>query len=78
MTAFRSNSSAEHDLIFIDDVRDIFENKISYSFKVDVETAWEPHMAVFYKILREKYDNRINLVYMSEECGSRLWGNVPM
>ena len=50
-------------------------NKDTYSFKVDVETAWEPHMAVFYKILREKYDNRIHLVYMAEECGSQLYIN---
>ena len=47
----------------------------AYSFKVDTETAWEPHMAVFYKIIREKYDNAIHLVYMAEECGSQLYIN---
>ena len=50
-------------------------DKDTYSFRVDVETAWAPHMAVFYKILREKYDNVIQLVYMAEECGSRLFIN---
>lgn len=47
----------------------------TYSFKVDTETAWEPHMAVFYKVIRERYDNAIRLVYMAEECGSQLYIN---
>ena len=51
------------------------QNKDTYSFKVEVETAWEPHMAMFYKIIREKYNNAIQLVYMAEECGSELYVN---
>ena len=47
----------------------------TYSFGVDVETAWEPHMAMFYKIIREKYNDAIQLVYMAEECGSDLYVN---
>lgn len=47
----------------------------TYSFKVDTETAWEPHMAVFYKVIREKYDDAIHLVYMAEECGSQTYIN---
>lgn len=47
----------------------------TYSFRVDVETAWEPHMAMFYKIIREKYSGVIQLVYMAEECGSDLYVN---
>ena len=47
----------------------------TYSFRVDVETAWEPHMAMFYKIIREKYSDVIQLVYMAEECGSDLYVN---
>lgn len=52
------------------------QDKDTYSFKVDTETAWEPHMAVFYKILREKYDDAIHLVYMAEECGNQLYINT--
>ena len=51
------------------------QNKDTYSFKVEVETAWEPHMAMFYKIIREKYNNAIQIVYMAEECGSELYVN---
>ena len=51
------------------------QNKDTYSFKVDVETAWEPHMAMFYKIIREKYNDAIQMVYMAEECGSDLYVN---
>ena len=47
----------------------------TYSFRVDVETAWEPHMAMFYKIIREKYNDAIQMVYMAEECGSDLYVN---
>ena len=50
-------------------------DKDTYSFRVDVETAWEPHMVMFYKIIREKYDNAIQLVYMAEECGSEIYIN---
>ncbi len=51
------------------------QDKDTYSFKVDTETAWEPHMSVFYKILREKYDDAIHLVYLAEECGSQIYIN---
>jgi hypothetical protein len=51
------------------------QDKDTYSFRVDTETAWEPHMAVFYKILREKYNDEIKLVYMAEECGNQLYVN---
>ena len=32
-------------------------------------------MAMFYKIIREKYNDAIQLVYMAEECGSDLYVN---
>ena len=51
------------------------QDKDTYSFRVDVETAWEPHMGMFYKIIREKYNDAIQLVYMAEECGSDLYVN---
>ncbi len=51
------------------------QDKDTFSFRVDVETAWEPHMAMFYRIIREKYNNAIQLVYMAEECGSELYVN---
>jgi len=51
------------------------QNKDTFSFRVDVETAWEPHMAMFYKIIREKYNNAIQLVYMAEECGDDIYIN---
>lgn len=51
------------------------QNKDTYSFRVDVETAWEPHMAMFYKIIREKYNDAIQIVYMAEESGSEVFVN---
>ena len=50
-------------------------DKDTYSFRIDTETAWEPHVTVFYKVIREKYENAIQLVYMAEECGSQIYIN---
>ncbi|MBQ8092257.1 MAG: hypothetical protein IJ242_01595 [Clostridia bacterium] len=52
------------------------QNEGTYSFRVDVETAWEPHMAMFYKIIREKYSDAIRFVYMAEECGAEIYVNT--
>ena len=65
------------------DKRDFFtscDTKLSvkediYSFRLDTETAWEPHMEIFRKVLQEKYGNVIRMVYMAEECGSSIFIN---
>lgn len=48
----------------------------TYSFKVETETAWSPHMDVFYKILREKYGDLIHMVYQSVETGCGIYINT--
>lgn len=65
------------------DKRDFFtscDTKLSvkedtYSFRLDTETAWEPHMEVFRKVLQEKYGNVIRMVYLAEECGCGIFIN---
>ena len=47
----------------------------TYNFRLDTETAWEPHMDVFRKVLKEKYGNVIQMVYVAEECGSSIFIN---
>ena len=47
-----------------------------FSFGVDTETAWAPHMEVFYRLIGEKYDNAIRMVYQSEECGCGIYINT--
>ncbi len=48
----------------------------TYSFRVDTETAWSPHMDAFRKMLREKYGNAIHMVYQSEEPGTGVFINT--
>ncbi len=48
----------------------------TYSFKVETETAWVPHMEVLYKILRENYGNLIHMVYQSIETGCGIYINT--
>ena len=65
------------------DKRDFFtscDTKLSvkdntYSFSMDTETAWAPHMEVFRKVLQERYGNQILMVYMAEECGCGVYIN---
>lgn len=48
----------------------------TYSFRVDTETAWSPHMDAFRKMLREKYGYAIRMVYQSEEPGTGVFINT--
>ena len=47
-----------------------------FSFGVDTETAWSPHMEVFYRLIGEKYGGAIRMVYRSEECGCGIYINT--
>lgn len=44
-----------------------------YYFEGETSSAWEPHMDVFYKLLDEKYDNKIRMYYCSEENGCGVY-----
>ena len=48
----------------------------TYSFKAETETAWVPHMELFYKILRDNYGNLIRMVYQSIETGCGIYINT--
>ncbi|MDO4921759.1 MAG: hypothetical protein Q4E64_08040 [Phascolarctobacterium sp.] len=40
-----------------------------YYFGVETQTAWQPHMENFYKLISERYANDIRIIYCSEEAG---------
>lgn len=42
-------------------------------FEVETYTAWMPHMEVFYKLVSEKYDDKIRFFYCSEENGCEIY-----
>lgn len=49
-----------------------------YYFKADTESAWQPNMTSFFYLLQEKYDNRISLVYATEEPGCGVFINTDV
>lgn len=51
----------------------ISKMKGSYFFEAETETAWAPHIECIIKLLREKYQDRIRVIYVSEECGSEIY-----
>lgn len=40
-----------------------------YYFGIETQTAWQPHMENFYKLIGERYANDIRIIYCSEEAG---------
>lgn len=63
------------------DIRDIIsycgegieDGSSYYYFVVETETAWVPHMECWKRLLKDRYQNKIRLVYVSEECGSGIY-----
>jgi hypothetical protein len=47
----------------------ISRNEAYYYFQAEIISAWAPHMDVLFKLLREKYADKIRLLYVSEEPG---------
>lgn len=44
-----------------------------FYFEAETNSAWEPHMDVFKKLLSEKYGDKIRMLYCSEEAGCGLF-----
>lgn len=44
-----------------------------FSFNVTTKTAGAPNMEPFFMLIREKYNNEIKLLYMSEESGMSIY-----
>lgn len=75
---------SEDEAISFTDDRDTFEevpyrvykDEISYYFIVYTESAWNPHVEVFKKVIEEKYDNQIGFVHCSAEPGCEIYINT--
>lgn len=47
-------------------------------FYIETETAWSANLEIFYDIIRDKYDNKINMYAMVEECGFGIFINTDI
>lgn len=45
----------------------ISRNEAYYYFQAEIISAWAPHMDVLFKLIREKYADKIRLLYGSKE-----------
>ena len=49
-----------------------------FCFRINTESAWNPIIAPFEAILRDKYHRKIRLVYEAEEIGNYIYGNSDL
>lgn len=64
-------------LTYADD--NITESPCGYCyFKADTESAWQPNMTSFFRLLQEKFGSKISLVYVSEEPGCGIFINTDV
>ena len=47
-------------------------------FYIETETAWSANLEIFYDIICDKYDNKINMYAMVEECGFSIFINTDV
>lgn len=82
---FLKLSGCENDVITdLADLRDYFTDcdiKVSrnkecgWYFHCVTESAWTPNMECFKKLLKKVYDNKVKMVFQSEEPGCRIFVN---
>ena len=61
---------------FIDIDDEIAQKEGIYYFYFQTESAWNPNIEVFTKIIREKFNNDFELEYCSEEPGMGIYINT--
>ena len=74
MTTFQASVSTENDLIFIDDVRDIFENKISYQGVLKL--IWSKEIPAFKLRGRWVMSRRVVEAYKAKKFGLNRLSSV--
>lgn len=54
-----------------------YEDNVAY-FKIETVSAWMPQVDEFYKLIDEKYDREISLVFEAEEMGCGIYYNTDI
>ena len=55
----------------------MYKDNIAY-FKIKTVSAWLPQVDEFYKLIDEKYDRRISIVFKAEEMGCGVYYNTDV
>lgn len=51
----------------------IAEGDGKFYFELSVESAWSPHLDIFFKYMKDKYNCQVKIKYFSEECGCEIF-----
>ena len=54
-----------------------YKDNIAY-FKIETVSAWTPQVDEFYKLVDEKYDRKISIVFEAEEMGCGIYYNTDI
>ncbi|WP_455630543.1 hypothetical protein [Megamonas sp.] len=54
-----------------------YKDNITY-FKIETVSAWMPQVDEFYKLIDEKYDRNISIVFEAEEMGCGIYYNTDI
>ena len=54
-----------------------YKDNIAY-FKIETVSAWTPQIDEFYKLVNEKYDRKISIVFKAEEIGCGIYYNTDI
>ena len=60
--------------VHIDD--EVSKDEQGYYFTIQTESAWNPNMNVFRKVIADHYENEIDYVYTAEEPGFSVYLNT--
>ena len=44
-----------------------------YYFDFYTESAWGPNLGMLFQLMKERYNQEIELIYISEECGNEIY-----
>ena len=63
---------------FVDIADELSEKEGVYYFIVQTESAWSPNVEVFFKVIREKFNDDFGIEYCSEEPGMSIYINTDV
>ena len=63
---------------FIDIADELSHKEGVFYFIAQTESAWSPNVEVFFKVIREKFDNEFGIEYCSEEPGMAIYINTDV
>ena len=63
---------------FVDIADELSEKEGVFYFIAQTESAWSPNLEVFFKVIRDKFDDEFGIEYCSEEPGMAIYINTDV